>query len=333
MIRLHIDPGRPDSAAIEEAARVIRTGGVVAFPTETVYGLGANALDPAAIGRVYAAKGRPAYNPLIVHCASRAEARQLSREWPDAAERLARKYWPGPLTLVVQKHEIVPGEVTAGLPTVALRVPDHPVALALMRASGTPIAAPSANPYSELSPTRADHVIKTLGDRIDLILDGGPTQVGIESTVVDVSGPEPLLLRPGTIDRTEIEAVLGRPVGSPTAFAGEVPRPAPGMVTRHYSPRAEVQLFPSQDTTAFLAAARERSGRRVAALLLQASPLAEVEQTIRMPTDAAAYAHQLYATLHQLDDEGYDVVLVESPPATPDWAGVLDRLRRAAAFA
>src|SRR5690606_26507278 len=192
-----VDPENPDPAIIHHAASLLRNGGLVAFPTETVYGLGANALDPGGVRRIFAAKGRPSFNRLIVHCAGISEARALAAEWPSGAEELGSTFWPGPLTLVLPKRPFVPDEVTAGLPTVALRVPGHPVAQALLHAAGIPIAAPSANPSSRLSPTRAEHVIKGLGERVDLVLDAGESPVGIESSVVDLSGPLPVLLRPG----------------------------------------------------------------------------------------------------------------------------------------
>ena len=188
---------------------MLRAGGLVAFPTETVYGLGADALDPAAVRRIYEAKGRPAFNPIIVHVASIEHARRLARQWPAHATRLAQRFWPGPLTLVVPKDVTVPDIVTAGLDAVGIRVPAHPVALALIRAADLPVAAPSANRFTQLSPTSADHVAQALGDRIDVLLDGGPAQVGIESTVVDLTGPMPRLLRPGMISIASLEEVVG----------------------------------------------------------------------------------------------------------------------------
>jgi L-threonylcarbamoyladenylate synthase len=198
-----------DPPALERAAALIRGGGLVAFPTETVYGLGANAFDAAAVARIFTAKGRPRQSPLIVHVDSIEMARTLVLEWPDTADRLARRYWPGPLTLVLPKRPSIPDIVTAGLATVGLRVPSHPLALALIRAAGVPIAAPSANPFTGLSPTTAEHVRQSLGDAVDLVLDGGPAMVGIESTVLSLAGAEPLLLRPGVIPLPEIESLIG----------------------------------------------------------------------------------------------------------------------------
>lgn len=327
-----VSPERAQSEGLREAARVLRAGGLVAFPTETVYGLGANALDAAAVQRIFAAKGRPSYNPLIVHVAHADAARALVRAWPEAAERLARAFWPGPLTLVLPKQPQVPDAVTAGLPTVALRVPAHPVALALLESCALPLAAPSANRFTQLSPTTAAHVARSLGERVDVILDGGPTSVGIESTVLDLSEGEPLLLRPGTLPLDRIESVVG-PVRAPArAPAGEAPRRAPGMLDRHYAPRAELRLFESaaREAAAARAAQATAAGGVVGALLLH--PLdAPVQHPLVMPPDPAEYARRLYAALHTLDERGCSLILVEWPPADAAWLGVRDRLQRAAA--
>ena len=312
MPTVRVDPATPDAAAIAEAARVLRAGGLVAFPTETVYGLGANALDEAAVRRIFAAKGRPSFNPLIAHVADAEAARA-----------------------------IVPDVVTAGLPAVAVRMPAHPVAHALLVAAGVPVAAPSANRFTELSPTLARHVEKALGDRVELILDGGPTAVGIESTVVDLTGARPTLLRPGTLSPAAIAAVLGAPLAEPEAPASpDAPRLAPGMVERHYAPHAALWLFDAGEApemAARIATAREEAARggsaapQVAALLLGdwlAAP--SPDEVIRMPAAPDGYARRLYAVLHALDDAGTAVVLVERPPADAAWAGVRDRLERAA---
>lgn len=322
---LPVDPARPAPEPVARAAEVIRRGGLVAFPTETVYGLGADALDAAAVDRIFEAKGRPGYNPLIVHVADAAAARALVREWPEAATRLAERFWPGPLTLVLPKRPQVPDRVTAGLDSVALRVPAHPVALALLRAAGRPIAAPSANRFTELSPTTAAHVAKGLGGRVDLILDGGPTSVGIESTVVDLTGPRPALLRPGIIAPDALAAVVG-PIDTPDIDrAGEAPRRGPGMVDRHYSPRAEVRLVDLGEGR-FPALPRDA----VTGALLLRAPDPGVDHPVVLPTDPEGYARELYAALHRLDDLGCTVVYVERPPEGPAWAGVRDRLERAA---
>jgi len=304
---------------VRRAGELIRAGRLVAFPTETVYGLGANALDAGAVARIFEAKGRPSTSPLIVHAASIEMARELAAEWPEAAEILGRRFWPGPLTLVLPKQPCVPGIVTAGLATVGLRVPANPIALELIRAAGVPIAAPSANRFSELSPTTAEHVRAGLGAAVDLILDGGPTTVGIESTVLSLEGSRATLLRPGMVSQREIEELIG-----PVSIAGDPgagSHPSPGMHHRHYSPRTPVILV--------------RCGRvpergRGAYLSLSEEPAAPVATRVRMPLSAAAYAAVLYGTMHRLDGEGLDWIAVEHPPEGSEWAGILDRLERAA---
>jgi L-threonylcarbamoyladenylate synthase len=305
--------------SVERAAALIRAGKLVAFPTETVYGLGANALDAAAVERIFQAKGRPRTSPLIVHVDSVEMARGLASRWPDAAETLARRYWPGPLTLVVPKRiaeeasgagllaclPCIPDIVTAGLPTVALRMPAHPLALALIRAAGVPIAAPSANRFTELSPTAAAHVPEALAD---YVLDGGPALVGIESTVISLVAA-PLLLRPGTIPLPEIEALIG-PVEM-AADPAEGPHGSPGMHPRHYRPATPLYLLAPGDAPPAGNGAWLRIGRE-------------------MPDGPREYAAALYETLHRLDGRKPDWIAVERPPDTPEWAGVLDRLRRAA---
>ena len=328
---LTVDPERPDAEIVRRAGELLRRGGLVAFPTETVYGLGANALDAHAVARIFAAKGRPTYDPLIVHVLNAGVARAVARDWPDAAERLARAFWPGPLTLVVPKRRMIPDIVTAGLDTVGLRVPSHPVARAILEAATVPIAAPSANRFSELSPTRAEHVERALGDRVDLIVDGGPTTVGIESTVVDVSGDRPVILRPGTIPSPELAAAIGALdiASSGGRDDSTQPRRAPGMLDRHYAPRARLEVFSGGSRAASLIAAHAARGSTVGALVL--APLDDsAARTVQMPNDPAAYARALYHALHTLDAAGCDVILVEAPPEGAAWAGVRDRLSRAA---
>ncbi|HEU4699532.1 MAG TPA: L-threonylcarbamoyladenylate synthase [Gemmatimonadales bacterium] len=321
---LPVDPAHPDPAAIARAAGVIRRGGLVAFPTETVYGLGADALDAAAVERIFQAKERPGYNPLIVHVPDAEAARALTRVWPEAATRLAERFWPGPLTLVLPKRPAVPDRVTAGLDSVALRVPAHPVALALLRAAERPIAAPSANRFTQLSPTTAQHVAKGLDGRVELILDGGPTTVGIESTVVDLTGPRPAVLRPGILGRDALAAVIGALDTPDVVRADEAPRRGPGMLDRHYSPRATVRLFdPGAGTPPLPPDA-------VSGALLLRAPDPGVDHPVVLPADPEGYARELYAALHRLDDLGCALVLVERPPDGPAWAGVRDRLERAA---
>jgi len=284
--------------SVAHAAALIRAGRLVAFPTETVYGLGANALDPEAVARIFTAKGRPRTSPLIVHVDSIAMARELAAQWPDAAEQLAQRYWPGPLTLVLTKAPTVPDIVTAGLPTVGLRVPAHPLALELIRAGGVPIAAPSANRFTELSPTVPGHIPEALAD---YTLEGGPAKVGIESTVLSLAG-EPVLLRPGVIPVTELERVIGTiRIGQE---AGEGPHVSPGMHERHYRPRTPLYL-----------GSPPPQGRGV---------------ILQMPSDPREYAAVLYERLHDADAQGLDWIAIEMPPDTPEWAGVRDRLKRAA---
>ena len=311
----------PGCADIDYAAGLLRNGRLVAFPTETVYGLGANALDSGAVARIYAVKRRPATSPLIVHVASIEMAQLLVADWPELAGRLAKKFWPGPLTLVLHKLAgKIPDNVTAGLATVGLRMPAHPVALALIEAAGVPLAAPSANRFSELSPTTADHVRRSLGGDVDYILDGGPCSVGIESTVLSLAESRPVLLRPGGISRAELEAVAG-----PVELAGEVEtgaHPAPGMHARHYSPRTLLYLT-----------ADGKLPERGRGIYLQHSHPADRPniQIIQMPTAATDYAAALYGKLHEADEGNVDWIAVDSPPHTTEWSAVLDRLRRAAA--
>ncbi|MCU0864024.1 MAG: L-threonylcarbamoyladenylate synthase [Planctomycetes bacterium] len=325
------DPADPAAfaAAIAAAAEILRRGGLVAFPTETVYGLGAHALDPEAVARIYAAKGRPSFNPLIVHLADADQLSRLARTVSPLAQRLAAAFWPGPLTLVLPRQPVVPDAVTAGLDTVGVRVPAHPVARALIAAAGLPIAAPSANAYTRVSPTTAAHVLAQLGDRVELVLDGGPAAVGIESTVVDVSGERPVLLRPGGIAAERIEALVG-PLLRAAAVAGDAPRPAPGMVDRHYAPRARLQPFAAGERPAVWQQLAElaAAGRRVG-LLAFATEGARATEIRCMPGDAAGYARELYAALHALDSAGCELAYVEQLPVERAWEAVADRLRRA----
>jgi len=304
----------PDPAIIAEAATLLRAGGLVAFPTETVYGLGANALDPVAIARIYAVKGRPAANPLIVHVTDATAARELCSEWPAVAERLAAAFWPGPLTLVLAKSEVVPSIVTAGGPTIAVRCPAHPVARALIAAAGVPVAAPSANRSGQLSPTRAEHVLAALGGAIEMILDGGPCDRGLESTVVDVRGPIVRVLRPGPITAVELEAVVGPVVHGSANEPGLI---SPGLLNRHYSPRTPLELAVSEDEADFLTRTYELAGLRVARLAFK--------------SDASAAGVELFARLHELDGKGVHRIIAVLPPETDDWRAVRDRLTRAAA--
>lgn len=311
---LFVKPDAPDPTVVREAAEVLRGGGLVAFPTETVYGLGANALDAAAVTRVFAAKGRPPTNPLIVHVAERSQAVSLTPEWTPAAEKLAVAFWPGPLTLVLKKRPDLPDVVTAGGPTVAVRVPAHPVALALLKECGLPVAAPSANRSGELSPTTADHVRTSLADRIDVLLDGGPCPGGLESTVADVSGDGVKVLRPGLISVARLEAVVGL-VTLGVVTGG--PLPSPGLLTKHYSPRTALEVADTPDEVEFLANLYETAGLKVA----RYTP----------PPDPATAAASLYADLHTLEAGGFDRIIALLPPDADEWRAVRDRLTRAAA--
>jgi L-threonylcarbamoyladenylate synthase len=278
---------------------------LVAFPTETVYGLGANALDPGAIEKIYAAKGRPPSSPLIVHVGSIEMARELVRDWPEGAGKLARIFWPGPLTLVLPKKPHVPDRLTAGLDTVGVRIPANPIAQELIREAGVPIAAPSANRFGELSPTTAQHVREALGDRVAIVLDGGRTTVGIESTVLSLAGSEAVLLRPGMVTQQEIEAVIG-----PVRVLKKTPESAhssPGLHARHYSPKTPLLLTePGQPPP---------SGRGIC---------------IQMPDEPRAYAAVLYERLHEADAQGWEWIALEQPPPGDEWSAIRDRLERAA---
>jgi L-threonylcarbamoyladenylate synthase len=300
----------PAEDEIRHAARLIRDGKLVAFPTETVYGLGANALDVEAVRRIYTAKGRPASSPLIVHVAEIAMAKQLAAEWPELAQRLAARFWPGPLTLVVPKNPSVPDLVTAGLPAVGLRVPAHPVALRLIQLAEVPVAAPSANRFMQLSPTTAEHVRTGLGDRVDMILDGGPTSVGIESTVVSLTGKRPVVLRPGMIGLEDLQLATGLHWESPAEKEPATATPgaaaSPGLHPRHYAPRTPFYVLAPRSQPP------EGRGR-----------------VLKLPGDPEAYASHLYAELHEADKEGWDWIAVEEPPHDAVWTGIRDRLRRA----
>lgn len=303
---------------LKDAAARIRAGELVAFPTETVYGLGANALDAAAVAKIYEAKGRPASSPLIVHVASVTMASALVGEWPAEAEVLAQSFWPGPLTMVLPKKPHVPDIVTAGLPTVGVRMPEHPLALALIREAGVPIAAPSANRFTQLSPTKAEHVRETFGEAIP-VLDGGPCRVGIESTVISLRAGKVTLLRLGNVSLDAIAEALGRrPEDIAQAAAPESGQAhaAPGMHERHYSPRTPLVLTNAPDA---------------AGAWLFYAHMANAARAFQLPNDPNEYAAHLYSALHELDREGWPVISVEPPPDSPAWAAVLDRLKRASA--
>ncbi len=316
-----------DPEALARAAAVLRAGGLCAFPTETVYGLGADALNPAAVARIFAAKQRPADNPLIVHVADVAAARALARDFPPLAERAAEALWPGPLTIVLPRGDRVPDVTTAGQPTVALRVPAHPVALALLRACGRPLAAPSANRSGRPSPTRAAHVLADLGGRVELILDGGPTLHGLESSVLDLAGPRPLLLRRGAVGLEQLRALLGEVDRLEAGDAAAAAR-SPGLRHRHYAPRARVELV-AEGAGEQAAERALAAGDRVALIVRRAVVSAAVVE--HLPGSLADFAHALFASLRALDEAVVDRIVVEAVPEHGIGAAIMDRLRRAAA--
>ncbi|MBN6740700.1 threonylcarbamoyl-AMP synthase [Acidithiobacillus sp. MC6.1] len=317
--------GKKFRAAVQRAAEVLRSGGLVAFPTETVYGLGADAENLAAVARIFAVKGRPADHPLIIHMAHSDNLRRWSRDIPPAAFRLAQRYWPGPLTMILRRACHVPDMVTGGQDTVGLRVPDHPLALALLEVFGGGIAAPSANRFGQVSPTTAAHVREELGDAVDLLLNGGPCRVGIESTILDLSGHQARLLRPGAITIAELEVVLEQPVASP---GNNTPR-APGMLRSHYAPNTPLYLVPVVNLEAEICR-HLRQRQRVAVLAMPATLLPESCPRHPMPTHPTGWARELYAQLRALDKQDLDAILIEKPPIGADWQAVSDRLGRAA---
>jgi L-threonylcarbamoyladenylate synthase len=304
----------------------LRGGELVAFPTETVYGLGADARNPEAIRRLFAAKGRPADHPVIVHLADAGMIPEWARTMPRAAEQLAAAFWPGPLTLILPRAPHVLDLVTGGQDSVGLRVPSHPVAHELLAAFGDGLVVPSANRFGRISPTRAEHVHAELGDTVALVLDGGPSHVGVESTIVDVTGEWPTLLRPGGVTPTQIAAVLG---AAPAQSHETSPR-ASGTLPSHYAPRTPLEIVPGDHLTEH-AACLHSAARRIGVLAHHASPASDMTGWHMMPAHAEAYAHALYATLRELDALGYDRILVEAVPDEDAWLAVRDRLRRAAA--
>ena len=311
---------------LDEAVAVLKRGGLVAFPTETVYGLGADAGNAAAIGRLYAAKGRPADHPVIVHVAGMAQLNDWAREITPVARRLAQRFWPGPLTLILKRAPGVSDAVTGGQDTVGLRIPSHPVAHALLEKFGGGIAAPSANRFGRVSATLAEHVRREFGDAVDFVFDGGECDVGIESTIVDATGAAPVLLRPGHITARDIEEAAGISLAAPTRHS---PR-APGTLAAHYAPTTPL-LVMEGDLLLELAATLTRQGKRVAVLARSAlQPLLTEVVWVAAPREAQQYAHDLYANLRTLDAAGCDALLVEELPQRPEWAAVNDRLLRAA---
>jgi L-threonylcarbamoyladenylate synthase len=305
---------------IERAVQLLREGKLVAFPTETVYGLGADATNGAAIERIFAAKGRPSTNPLICHVADETMARRYASDWPAHASEVIRRFWPGPVTIVVRKTSEIPAQATAGRDTVGLRAPNHPLTLELIRTFGKPIAGPSANRSNHISPTTAQHVREELGDRVDLILDGGPCGVGIESTVVDLTGDVPTILRPGGVSREQLIDAIG-----PVELISQTIDPAqaaasPGQHAKHYAPRSPAYRITPQEATN----ADPSRGRY---MLL--SPSGTSPWITPMPRDPQQYAQMFYGTLRELDSTHPQAIFIELPPPTPEWTAVRDRILRA----
>ncbi|HXM82252.1 MAG TPA: L-threonylcarbamoyladenylate synthase [Burkholderiales bacterium] len=305
---------------IRKAAEILRAGGLVAFPTETVYGLGADASNAEAVARLYATKGRPADHPVIVHFESAERAFTWANQVPQTARKLADRFWPGPLTLILKRSALAKDFVTGGQDTVGLRVPSHPVARELLKIFQNGIAAPSANRFGLVSPTTAAHVREDLGDEVDLVLEGGPSEVGIESTIVDLSSGPAALLRPGAISRKDLEDVLKSKVEEKNLSS---PRHSGGL-ERHYSPRTPARLVSAHDLDKEI----EKLKQRVAVLAFS-RPDERVDYWLRMPRNPQAYAQRLYAALRELDAAGCETILVEAPPEAPEWAAVRDRLQRA----
>ena len=310
------------AAAIREAAAILRRGGLVAFPTETVYGLGADASNPEAVARIYKVKGRPSGHPVIVHIGEIGQLGRWAREIPEQAAKLAARFWPGPLTLVLRRAPGVNDELTGGQETIALRIPGHPVALALLREFGGGIAAPSANRFGRISPTSAEHVRSDLGSDVDLILDGGPCEIGIESTIVDLSRGRPVLLRPGRIGAEDLAAVLG--VAAESRDSG-APR-APGSLVSHYAPRKPLRLLASSEWDLRM----QRGSPGGGVMSFRVRPAHDVSVIwIEASADPERYGHDLYANLRVLDSSGCEEIVVEEPPGSPAWTAIRDRLRRA----
>ena len=308
---------------LRRAAEILRAGGLVAFPTETVYGLGADASNAKAVARLYAVKGRPADHPVIVHFHSMERAFAWARDIPADARRLAERFWPGPLTLILKRSGKAGDFVTGGQDSVGLRVPSHPVARALLEAFGDGVAAPSANRFGLVSPTTAAHVREDLGADVDLVLEGGPSEVGIEYTIVDLSGGKAVLLRPGAVSAQDLETILP---GLEQRAASSLRHS--GGLERHYAPRTPARLVPALALDGEI----EKLKTRVAVLAFS-RPDERVDYWLRMPREPAAYAHKLYAALRELDGAGCERILIEAPPQAAEWAAVRDRLQKACAGA
>lgn len=308
---------------INLAVKILKAGGLVAFPTETVYGLGADASNPEAVSKIFATKERPADHPLIVHLADIAQVPVWAHEFPVEAQKLAAAFWPGPLTLILKRSSLVPDVVTATQDTVGIRIPSHPLALALLRAFGQGVAAPSANRFGRISPTSAVHVAEELGDRVDLILDGGNCQVGLESTIVDCSSAKARVLRPGGISLPAISAVLGYEVGWKQRSGIRVS----GTLESHYAPSTPVQIVESSKLASLEGSSLESDS--LGLLCHSAVPTGFAAVSLQLPAEPADYAQQLYAALRELDKHGLERIIIEAVPETDAWLAVRDRLRRA----
>ncbi len=318
--------------AVQRATALLRAGEVVALPTETVYGLAASALDAQAVERIFRIKGRPAHNPIIVHVASVEMAKRCVATWPALADSLARAFWPGPLTLVLPRAEEIPAIIAAGGPTVGVRWPSHPFIQAVIRECDFPLAAPSANPSNRLSPTNAEHVRKYLGDKIRLVVDGGQAQVGIESTVLDICGGVPRLLRPGMIHEQALVAVTGEL----TVGAGESPGvlKSPGLLRKHYSPKAKLEVWSWKDEEELQVRSAKSEVQRANIHVIAHTRIptgAGFGRVSVIPHDPTAFARAIYAELHQCDEARAELIVVEALPDAPAWRAIADRLRRAAA--
>jgi L-threonylcarbamoyladenylate synthase len=321
------------AAAVQRAAALLRAGGIVALPTETVYGLAANALDAAAVAKIYKAKGRPAHNPIIVHVASVAMAKRCVKNWPATAEKLAKAFWPGPLTLVLPRAKAIPDIVTAGGETVGVRWPAHPFIQAVIRRCGFPLAAPSANLSTRVSPTTAEHVRRQLGRKIPLIADGGPASVGIESTVLDLSMTPPQILRPGMIHAESLAAVLGNLQPSTFNLQPSPKLRSPGLLPKHYAPKARLLVLHWANDADLRAQIANRKLQTAKCRVITHSRVPSSRGFARisvMPRDAKAFARALYGELHRCDESGARLIVVEAVPATAEWGAIADRLQRAA---
>lgn len=332
-----INPENPEPELLAVAGQALRDGKLVAFPTETVYGLGANALDYQAVAGIFEAKGRPATNPLIVHLAEVEQVHTIASEWSTVAAQLATRFWPGPLTLIVPKLDVVPDLVTAGGSTVGIRIPAHPVARALIAAAQVPVAAPSANRFTQVSPTTAQHVLKGLSGRIDLVLDGGPTHVGIESTVLDVSVSPPVLWRSGMLSQAELEQHIGPIVLPYQQHTRAIVLPSPGQHRKHYAPKADVHLVPYADRDALrhtlerLVPGLSAESPCVGYIAFEPAPIEHPAVIVNvMPARPRSFARALYAVFHAMEDAGVAHLIIEDVPPESAWNGVRDRLHRAA---